>query len=92
MMSYRESFAAFGKTARHKRLVFMVTIVAILHLIGNVIIVNWGQEAALYSSDPELHRATLGYWVAFTIVFWLVVYLLCRFIFPLFVARSRRTE
>jgi hypothetical protein len=82
-MSYRERLNAFTRSSRHRRLRFLVAIFATLHLIGNIAAIIHGRSIGLYA-EPSLFRVTVAYWVGFTIVFWIVVYVACRFAMPLF--------
>lgn len=81
--NYRDRLATYTKSARHWRVRVMVIVVATLHILANVFIIIRGYAQGSYREE-SMFRLTLVYWIAATLVFWTIVYLVCRFTIPFF--------
>jgi hypothetical protein len=86
VMTYRDRLAAFTKSSRHRRMRLLVMVFATLHIAGNVFVIMRGRAQGMYAGESML-QTTIVYWIAVTLVFWAIVYVVCRFTMPLFEKR-----
>jgi hypothetical protein len=73
-MNYTERFRAFRTSESHRKGRRLILAIAVTHIVANFFDISRGRSVGAYATPDDVGIA-VAYWCAFTVVWWLFVYI-----------------